>query len=62
MIHQSVPSNSRQLRPTISPPSTTNVHSPKRTKARMRWDVEMHDRFVDAVNQLGGSDSKCSAL
>jgi hypothetical protein len=26
-------------------------------KPRLRWTVELHDRFVDAVAQLGGPDS-----
>lgn len=26
-------------------------------KPRLRWTVELHDRFVDAVSQLGGPDS-----
>lgn len=26
-------------------------------KPRLRWTVELHDRFVDAVTQLGGPDS-----
>ncbi|KAF8704151.1 hypothetical protein HU200_031644 [Digitaria exilis] len=57
MIHQSVtfPSNLQQVYPTVSPLATANANSPKRTKARMRWTTEMHDRFIDAVNQLGGN-------
>lgn len=27
-------------------------------KPRLRWTVELHDRFVDAVAQLGGPDSE----
>jgi hypothetical protein len=64
IIHQlvSVPTIPGQLYPTVSPPATINVHSPLRTKVRRRWTTEMHDRFIDAVNQLGGCESKISAL
>lgn len=26
-------------------------------KQRLRWTSELHDRFVDAITQLGGPDS-----
>lgn len=28
------------------------------SKQRLRWTNELHERFVDAVAQLGGPDSK----
>lgn len=28
------------------------------SKQRLRWTHELHERFVDAVAQLGGPDSK----
>jgi predicted PP-loop superfamily ATPase len=31
-------------------------------RARLRWTRQLHDRFVLAVAQLGGADSKSSSL
>lgn len=28
------------------------------SKTRIRWTQDLHERFVDCVNQLGGADSK----
>ncbi|CAN6249330.1 unnamed protein product [Urochloa humidicola] len=59
IVHQSasVSTIPGQLYPTVSPPETVNVHPPQRTKVRRRWTTEMHDRFIDAVNQLGGCEN-----
>ncbi|CAN6268504.1 unnamed protein product [Urochloa humidicola] len=59
IVHQlaSVPTIPGQLYPTVSPPATVSVHSPQRTKMRRRWTTEMHDRFIDAVSQLGGCEN-----
>jgi len=35
--------------------------SPADPKPRLRWTPELHERFVDAVTQLGGADSKSPA-
>ena len=32
-----------------------------RQRQRLRWTAELHERFVKAVGQLGGSDSKTDA-
>lgn len=31
-------------------------------KQRLRWTSDLHNRFVDAIAQLGGPDSKYSLL
>jgi hypothetical protein len=28
------------------------------SKTRIRWTQDLHERFVDCVNQLGGADSE----
>jgi len=36
--------------------------SPVDPKPRLRWTPELHERFVDAVTQLGGADSELPSL
>ena len=31
-------------------------------KTRIRWTQDLHDKFVECVNLLGGADSKLEAL
>lgn len=50
------------LRATIEPLIVSTMRRPTRSeglaKERLRWTQELHDRFEEAVNQLGGPDSK----
>lgn len=48
--------------PAVTP--TGNVSAPAGpgapSKTRIRWTQDLHERFVDCVNQLGGADSERS--
>jgi hypothetical protein len=32
-------------------------HKSKESKERLKWSCELQNRFIDAVNQLGGPES-----
>ncbi|XP_021670555.2 protein PHOSPHATE STARVATION RESPONSE 1 isoform X3 [Hevea brasiliensis] len=52
-VHQPLPAPSGEIRPVLTPTSSANSAP---SKPRMRWTPELHEAFVEAVNQLGGSE------
>lgn len=61
LAHNNVAVNNQSLDcagGSMDPISGGNNNPSLASKQRLRWTNELHERFVDAVAQLGGPDSK----
>lgn len=54
-VHQQLLAPSGEIQPVLTPTSSANSAP---SKPRMRWTPELHEAFVEAINQLGGSESE----
>lgn len=60
MVHHKSPSTGQLI--TVGSCGEYPVENPSNSgrggKQRLRWTSDLHDRFVDAIAQLGGPDSE----